>query len=76
MKRLRGGAMADEYPFTMTQLLEFMFQRSASDLHLKTGAPPGLRIDGRLTTDNHIREWLCGVYRFRNDESPFGRVDK
>ena len=35
-------------PVTMMQLFEAMVVAHASDLHLKVGCPPGLRIDGRL----------------------------
>ena len=30
------------------QLLKAMIEKGASDLHITTGAPPQLRIDGRL----------------------------
>ena len=33
---------------TMDRLLKLMVQKSASDLHLTSGAPPQLRIDGTL----------------------------
>jgi len=33
----------------MDELLRVMVEREASDLHMKTGSPPVLRIDGRLT---------------------------
>jgi twitching motility protein PilT len=39
--------MAD-YPVGMQQLFEAMLLHGASDLHLKAGCPPGLRIDGML----------------------------
>src|SRR5262245_57456095 len=39
--------MAD-YAVGMQQLFEAMLLHSASDLHLKVGCPPGLRIDGLL----------------------------
>jgi len=32
------------------QLLRMMVERGASDLHITTGAPPQLRIDGRLVS--------------------------
>lgn len=32
----------------MTELLNYMIQKRASDLHLKAGSPPALRIDGKL----------------------------
>lgn len=35
-------------PPTLTQLLELMIQQGASDLHITTGSPPQLRIDGQL----------------------------
>jgi len=40
-------------PVTMTQLLEEMVQRNATDLHLTTGAPPMFRIDGELVPTNY-----------------------
>lgn len=40
-------------PVTMKQLLEEMVQRNSTDLHLTTGAPPMLRIDGELVTTNY-----------------------
>ena len=33
---------------TMDDLLRLMIDREASDLHIKVGSPPGLRIDGEL----------------------------
>ncbi|HSG99536.1 MAG TPA: ATPase, T2SS/T4P/T4SS family, partial [candidate division Zixibacteria bacterium] len=33
---------------SMDQLLQLMAQRGASDLHIKVGSPPGLRIDGKI----------------------------
>jgi len=38
---------------TMKQLLEEMVQRNSTDLHLTTGAPPMLRIDGELVPTNY-----------------------
>ena len=35
-------------PFTVHQLLKVMIDRGASDLHITTGSPPQLRIDGSL----------------------------
>lgn len=40
-------------PVTMKQLLEEMVQRNSTDLHLTTGAPPMLRIDGELVPTNY-----------------------
>jgi twitching motility protein PilT len=34
--------------FTLRQLLQAMFEKGASDLHLTTGSPPQFRIDGKL----------------------------
>ncbi|HEY6010684.1 MAG TPA: ATPase, T2SS/T4P/T4SS family, partial [Nitrospirota bacterium] len=34
----------------LNDLLKLTFERKASDLHLKVGVPPILRIDGRLTS--------------------------
>ncbi|CAG1772372.1 partial Twitching mobility protein, partial [uncultured bacterium] len=34
--------------FTLPQLLKVMIERGASDLHITTGSPPQLRIDGTL----------------------------
>ena len=33
---------------TLDELLHFMIEQGASDLHLKVGRPPGLRVDGEL----------------------------
>ncbi|MBW2210025.1 MAG: type IV pili twitching motility protein PilT, partial [Deltaproteobacteria bacterium] len=33
---------------TLRQLLRLMVERGASDLHITTGSPPQLRIDGAL----------------------------
>ena len=38
---------------TLHQLLKTMAERGASDLHITTGAPPQLRIDGRLVPVKH-----------------------
>lgn len=38
---------------TMKQLLEELVQRNSTDLHLTTGAPPMLRIDGELVPTNY-----------------------
>jgi len=38
--------------FDLKDLLVEMFNRGASDLHITTGTPPQLRIDGRLTPMN------------------------
>lgn len=35
------------------ELLQLMIQRSASDLHITTGSPPQLRINGKLTPVNN-----------------------
>jgi twitching motility protein PilT len=34
-------------PPTLHQLLKAMLDKGASDLHITTGSPPQLRIDGR-----------------------------
>ncbi|MFN3200134.1 MAG: type IV pilus twitching motility protein PilT [Bradymonadia bacterium] len=39
--------MGNQTP-TLNQLLELMIQQGASDLHITTGSPPQLRIDGQL----------------------------
>lgn len=38
---------------SITQLLEEMVSRGASDLHLTAGAPPSIRIDGEITPMNY-----------------------
>lgn len=38
---------------TMTQLLEEMFSRNATDLHITVGTPPVIRIDGDLVRTDH-----------------------
>lgn len=35
---------------TLEQLLKIMIERNASDLHITTGTPPRLRVDGRLVS--------------------------
>src|SRR5690606_25277452 len=34
--------------FSLRQLLQAMFEKGASDLHITTGSPPQFRIDGKL----------------------------
>lgn len=41
-----GAAPAN--PLTLQQLLRAMVERGGSDLHITTGSPPQIRIDGRL----------------------------
>ncbi len=38
---------------TLYELLEIMVKRNASDLHITTGSPPRLRIDGKLVPIDH-----------------------
>ncbi|MRR10110.1 type IV pili twitching motility protein PilT, partial [bacterium] len=38
---------------TLTQLLEEMIQKKATDLHLTAGVPPVYRIDGELIRSNY-----------------------
>jgi twitching motility protein PilT len=38
---------------TLRELLELMVKRQASDLHITVGAPPVLRIDGKLIRTDH-----------------------
>lgn len=40
--------MADNPSLSLHQLLKTMIERGSSDLHITTGSPPQLRIDGRL----------------------------
>ncbi|WP_127471335.1 type IV pilus twitching motility protein PilT [Thiomicrorhabdus aquaedulcis] len=60
----------------ITQLLEFSFQQGASDLHLSTGQPPILRIDGdiqRIEAPNFEAEELSTmIYDIMNDEQRRG----
>jgi twitching motility protein PilT len=60
----------------ITQLLEFSFQQGASDLHLSTGQPPILRIDGdiqRIEAPNFAAEELSTmIYDIMNDEQRRG----
>ncbi len=60
----------------ITQLLEFGVQQGASDLHLSTGQPPIIRIDGdvqRIDAPNLEREQLqTMVYDIMNDEQRRG----
>jgi twitching motility protein PilT len=47
-----SGADAGADFFTILDLLKATVERKASDLHLTTGAPPYLRVDGELTPLN------------------------
>jgi twitching motility protein PilT len=38
---------------TLRELLELMVKKNASDLHLTTGSPPQLRVDGKLIKTEH-----------------------
>lgn len=38
---------------TLYDLLKMMIEKNASDLHITTGSPPRLRIDGKLETIDH-----------------------
>ena len=38
---------------TLRELLDLMVKRQASDLHITVGAPPVLRVDGKLTRTDH-----------------------
>src|SRR5574341_1812110 len=42
-----SGSIQEEF-MALNDLLKMTFERKASDLHLKVGVPPILRIDGRL----------------------------
>ena len=44
------GAGAPRAPFNFKIILQQMVQRNASDLHLKVGRPPTLRIDGHMVS--------------------------
>ncbi len=44
----RSGASAPAAAFNFKTVLEQMVQQNASDLHLKVGRPPTLRVDGDL----------------------------
>ena len=39
----------------LTQLLHHLLERRGSDLHLKVGSPPYIRVDG------HLESGACGV---------------
>lgn len=60
----------------ITQLLEFSVQQGASDLHLSTGQPPIIRIDGdvqRIDAPNFEREQLqTMIYDIMSDEQRRG----
>ena len=60
----------------ITQLLEFSVQQGASDLHLSTGQPPIIRIDGdvqRIEAPNLEPEQLqTMIYDIMNDEQRRG----
>ena len=38
---------------TLYDLLKMMIEKNASDLHITTGSPPRLRIDGKLISIDH-----------------------
>ena len=40
--------MTAEGGLTLKEILKFMIEASASDLHLKVGSPPVLRVNGAL----------------------------
>jgi twitching motility protein PilT len=40
---------------TLQELLKYMVERKASDLHITVGSPPQIRVDGRLTKVNSER---------------------
>lgn len=42
-----------EYPVDMHELLELTVQKGGSDLHLVTGVPPIIRVDGQLIPQDH-----------------------
>ena len=44
------------------QLLKAMVEKGASDLHITTGSPPQLRIDGALVPDHHGRFRAAGTF--------------
>ena len=44
-----GAAGAARPPFNFKAILQQMVQSSASDLHLKVGRPPTLRVHGELS---------------------------
>ncbi|MCG3171873.1 MAG: Twitching mobility protein [Myxococcota bacterium] len=43
-----GGPPPQQQQLTLHQLLKAMVEKGSSDLHITTGSPPQLRIDGRL----------------------------
>ena len=46
-------------PYNYKAVLQAMVQRGASDLHLKVGRPPTLRVDGAITEQlPSARCWL------------------
>lgn len=48
----------------LNELLKTTFEKRASDLHLKVGVPPVLRIDGRLVpldTEKGQRRKTCSL---------------
>jgi twitching motility protein PilT len=57
-----AGAGAGSAPEMMKQLLQLMLDRGASDLHLSSGNPPMIRLDGDITGLEGYRElepsWL------------------
>ena len=66
------GDGRDELPSTCEQLLEEMIEKEASDLHITTGAPPQLRVDGDIVdssvdrgpdAEGHAAAGLLGAHR-------------
>ena len=59
---------------SLGRLLEFMVEKGASDLHLSTGCPPYLRVDGEMqavagspaVTDGWLRAQIEGIMPDRN----------
>ncbi|MHB2018377.1 MAG: type IV pilus twitching motility protein PilT [Candidatus Xenobia bacterium] len=51
MERLESGTAVEDVDrqLNLEDLLFLMVERGASDLHLKTGSPPMIRVDGELT---------------------------
>ncbi len=45
---MQDQEFARNLTYDLSQLLEWMLQKGASDLHLKPGSPPGFRVDGAL----------------------------
>ncbi len=52
----------------MHQLLKTMIEQGASDLHISTGSPPQIRIDGKMTM---LTSPICRLPRLNSSAIAF-----